>query len=301
MEIDQTTLADFNKVLKESKKDENNMVIDQKIKNTMAKYSDQLSNGVLPELLLLKAKIGEEGPQKILLTLAGNKDDVVTIHHSIPFILTNDKLILLRNEDDEFGQKVYNTLAEKLGTKLVQGREPEYNKEKNSERGVMQADHTSCHFLALGILKDLTKEDLKQVSAFEKNFDPLPKSLKYSQSSKYIENSLSKEGKAQAVKTDDKTALQYVKKNKIQEGDQIITRITTKSKKFKSQLNQAIGQVGENFSPNYIAAKILENQKNAKSEKSSGPEVALKTSPRSSPRATTTSAPFPPPEIGGRQ
>ena len=47
------------------------------------------------------------------------------------------------------------------------------------------------------------------------------------------------------------------------------------------------------------ANKALEK---AKSEKSSGQEGVLDTLPNSSPRAKTTSAPFPPPpEIGGRQ
>ena len=326
MEIDQKTLTDFNNTLKGSAKDENNMVDNPVIKNTMAELSDQLSGAVSQNLLSLKDKIKTKGPQKILLTLAGNKDGVVTIHHSIPFILTNDKLILLRNEDDEFGQNVYGTLAEKLGTKLVQnGLQPEYNLERKKERGVMQADHTSCHFLALGILKDLTKEDLKQVSAFEKNFDPLPKSLKYSQSLKYIGTSLSEEGQKQKVKNVGtlaaQTALQYVEKNKTQEGDQITTRITTKFNKFKLQLDQAIGEVGEDSSPKDIAAKILKNKQNAKAGcfscirsasslfSSNSPSSSSRATKKArvvsdapgSPRATTTSAPFLPPsspEIG---
>ena len=331
MEIDQTTLADFNKVLKESAKDGNNMVNDPVIKNRMAKLSDQLSGGVLQTLSPLKDKIKTEGPQKILLTLAGKEGDVVTIHHSIPFILTNDKLILLRNEDDEFGQNVYNTLAKNLGTKLVQnGLQPEYNKDEKSARGVMQADHTSCHFLGLGILKDLTKKNLTDLIESTKDgvFNPTPTMMKYSQSSTYIKTLLSEEGKKQPIKnvgkTAAQTALEYAKKNKIEEGDQITTRITTKFNNFKSQLNQAIGQVGEDSSPKNIAAKILKNKQNAKagcfscirsasslfssnspsssSRATKKARVVSDASPSSSSRATTTSAPFPPPpEIGGRQ
>ena len=300
MEIDQTTLADFNKALKGSAKDENNMVIDSEIKKWMEGLSEQLSDGVFKNLLSLKDNIEAEGPKKILLTLAGNKDGVVTIHHSIPFILTNDKLILLRNEDDEFGQQVYKTLAKKLGTKLVQnGLQPEYNLKKKKERGVMQADHTSCHFLALGILKDLTKENLTDLIESTKGdvFYPTPTMMKYSQSSTYIKTLL-EEGQNQAVKTDGTTALQYVTKNKPREGDQTITRITTKFDKFKLQLKQAIGEVGEDSSPEDIAAKILENQV-AKKEESEKARVV--SDAPGSPRATTTSAPFLPPsspEIG---
>ena len=268
----------------------------------MEGLSEQLSDGVLKNLLSLKDNIEAEGPKKILLTLAGKEGNVVTIHHSIPFILTNDKLILLRNEDDEFGQQVYKTLAEKLGTKLVQGREPEYNKEKNSERGVMQADHTSCHFLALGILKDLTKENLTDLieSTKEGVFNPTPTMMKYSQSSKYIENSLSKEGKEQPVKTDGKTASTYLNVNKSKTDDgKVITRITTKFNNFKSQLNQAIAEVGNDSNPQNIATKILENQV-TKKEQSEKAKVSPDASPSSSPRATTTStlSPSPSPVIG---
>ena len=325
MEIDQKTLTDFNKVLKESAKDENNMVIDPKIKNTMAELSDQLSGAVSQNLLSLKDKIKTKGPQKILLTLAGNKDGVVTIHHSIPFILTNDKLILLRNEDDEFGQNVYNTLAKNLGTKLVQnGLQPEYNLERKKERGAMQADHTSCHFLALGILKDLTKENLTDLieSTNDGVFNPTPTMMKYSQSSKYIKTLLSEEDKKQPVKTDGRSASTYLNANKSTTDDgKVITRITTKFDNFKSQLNQAIGQVGEDSSPKDIAAKILKNKQNAKAGcfscirsasslfSSNSPSSSSRATKKArvvsdapgSPRATTTSAPFLPPsspEIG---
>ena len=65
-----------------------------------------------------------------------------------------------------------------------------------------------------------------------------------------------------------------------------------------SKMKSMVGQ-GESFAE--IAKEAIETLKRAKSEKSSGREVVSDASPRSSPRATTTSTPFPPPEIGGRQ
>ena len=60
--------------------------------------------------------------------------------------------------------------------------------------------------------------------------------------------------------------------------------------------------VGQGKSFDEIAKEAIETLERAKSEKSSGPEVVLKNSPSSSPRANTSSAPFPPssPEIGRR-
>ena len=159
--------------------------------------------------------------------------------------------------------------------------------------------------MALGILKDLTKEDLQKASAFENGFDPLAKSLKYSQSSTYIETSL-KEGKEQPVKTDGTIASQYAAKNKRTEGGQIITRITTKFNKFKSELKKAIADVDDaSYDPENIAKIILENQKKpfakiadgatqtletVKREESSEAAVFRKQSPDTSPRPPNQSA-----------
>ena len=203
---------------------------------------------------------------------------------------------MLRNEDDEFGQDVYNTLAKKLGTKLVQnGFQPEYNSEKKKERGAMQADHTSCHFLALGILKDLTKENLTDLieSTKEGVFNPTPTMMKYSQSLTYIKTLLSEEDQQQKVKANGRSASTYLNANKSTTDDgKVITRITTKFNNFKSQLNQAIGQVGEDSNPQNIATKILENQAAKKEQSEKAKSVS--DSP-DSPRATTASTPFSPP------
>ena len=267
MEIDQTALADFDKLFKEKPRDEGTI-------NKMIELSAQLSNSALETLSSLKKQIedNEEVSKKILLTLVVNNGSVLKIYHSIPFILTTNKLILLRNEDDVFGQKVYETIAKSLNIKLLQNKlQPEYNLEQKKIRGVFQSDHTSCHFIGLGILKDLDKNDLKELIKSTEGgvFNPTPKMLKYSQSITYLNTILGKEDKKSiAVKKNGKNVYEYVGANKKDGGDQIITRISDKFKKFKNELKEAISETydlsGDDYSPSSIATKMLENQKTSK-------------------------------------
>jgi hypothetical protein len=178
---------------------------------------------------------------------------------------------LLRSEDDLFGQKVYETIAESLKIQLLQNKlQPEYNLEKKKIRGVCQSDQTSCHFMGLGILKDLNKNDLKELIKSTEGgfFNPTPKMLKYSQSKTYLNTILGKEDrKSPAVKKDGKNVYEYVGVNKKIIGDQIKTRITDKFEKFKKELKKAINEtrdLSDDYSPSRIATKMLENQKASK-------------------------------------
>jgi hypothetical protein len=267
MEIDETAFAEFNKLFMENPYGEVTI-------NKMVELSAQLSNSALETLSSLKKQIEdrEEVSKKILLTVVANDDGVLKIYHSIPFILTTNKLILLRNEDDLFGQKVYETIAESLKIELLQNKlQPEYNLEQKKIRGVFQSDQTSCHFIGLGILKDLNKNDLKELIKSTEGgvFNPTPKMLKYSQSTTYLNTILGKEDrKSPAVKKNGENVYEYVSVNKKDVSNQITTRISDKFKKFKNELKGAISEThdlsGEDYSPSSIANKMLENQKASK-------------------------------------
>ena len=267
MEIDETAFAEFNKLFMENPYGEVTI-------NKMVELSAQLSNSALETLSSLKKQIEdrEEVSKKILLTVVANDDGVLKIYHSIPFILTKNKLILLRSEDDLFGQKVYETIAESLKIQLLQNKlQPEFNLEQKKIRGVFQSDQTSCHFIGLGILKDLNKNDLKELIKSTEGgvFNPTPKMLKYSQSKTYVNTILGKEDrKSPAVKKNGENVYEYVSVNKKIVGDQMATRISDKFKKFKNELKEAIRETdylsGDDYSPSSIATKMLENQKASK-------------------------------------
>ena len=81
-----------------------------------------------------------------------NSPSGISLDHSIPFVVTDKKLILMRDEHDLFGQPLLEDIAKGLQVELVQGSSPIYDK-KDPKRTSIQGDHASCHFIALGILK----------------------------------------------------------------------------------------------------------------------------------------------------
>jgi len=233
------------------------------------KLAEKTANQTLEELTKLKDKAEQEGPQKLLLTsVIQNKEDA-RLCHSTPLVLTDKKMILMRDENGKFTQKMLVKSAKKLEVEIVQSRDPAYYAAKKQETS-MQADITSCHFMALGILKDLTQEDLEKVATFEKGFEPLSKSLKYSQSTKYITNLLSEKSQEVPVKKDGRTVAQYIDDNKKYESDQRGSRIVNKFKQFAARLESAIeGFGGDEISPELMATKMLENQRAAEVGKES--------------------------------
>ena len=132
-------------------------------------------------------------PLKVMLTFLQRETSdseflVDRGRHSIPLLITDEKLILLR---DEGNPKSLAIVAQNLGLRFVQQKEPEqYTVE--TEKGPkikstsIQGDHSNCNGIAVGILKDLTAEDVAKVSAFKDRYTPLPKMLKYSQSENFI-------------------------------------------------------------------------------------------------------------------
>jgi len=112
-------------------------------------------------------------PIKLIITSI--KEDKIS--HSEPFCLSKNKLISLRDSTrfSEFFQKNSSDLKIPFITpKIVKGKS-------------YQGDAESCHFIAIAILKDLTKEDLKRLSSVEDGYIPSAKMFKYSQSISYIE------------------------------------------------------------------------------------------------------------------
>ena len=118
---------------------------------------------------------------------------------------------------------MHKEMAESIGVKLV---------EPASSYRSIQSDAKSCHFIALGILKDLTKKDLEEISTFENGFKPLAKSLKYSQSGIYIENMLSENTRNEEVKKG-LTAGEY--RNKYKTEDDLGAR---RKSNFPKKINQ---------------------------------------------------------------
>ena len=217
------------------------------------------------DLLPLKQ---EGGSHKILLTLARKNPKTpsgISLDHSIPFVLTGDKLVLMRDENDSFGQSLFEDIAKGLGITLVQSSNPIYDK-KDPKRTSIQGDHASCHFIALGVLKDLTKEDLRTFSAFNHGFNPLPKSLKYSQSAGHIKNVLDEESAQEPVKKDGRTAEQYAKQHKTVSENGVITRINDKFNQFKSDLTEVVEKSEWEATPQMVATAILTKRESQKEE-----------------------------------
>jgi hypothetical protein len=135
-------------------------------------------------------------PLKVMLTFLQRETSdseflVDRGRHSIPLLITDDKLILLRDEGNPATPKSLAVVAQNLGLCFVQQKEPaqyavETEKGPKTKSTSIQGDHSNCNGIAVGILKDLTSEDVAKVSAFEDRYTPLPKMLKYSQSENFI-------------------------------------------------------------------------------------------------------------------
>ena len=193
-------------------------------------------------------KIVENNPNqsghKIMMTFGqrdGEGSDILLErYHSTPILLTQDKLIVLRDEYSTFGQKLLQSIADNFGVRLVQQpteHETEESSEtKSDEQYSMQADHTSCNGMALGILKDLTREDVAHLSKCEDGYMPLPKMLKYSQSIGYIERYFP-QLLDQSVKKDGTTLREYIQRSKGIDSDGVeTTRINDKLRSIKEDV-----------------------------------------------------------------
>ncbi len=182
-----------------------------------------------------------QNAQKIMLTFCMRKTpedqeiDMESIH-VLPLLLTSDKLILLRNEKEKFCLKVLAALAKKLEVALVKQHENQTERKTSIQR-----DYTSCMGIAAGILKDLTADDLRQVSQFEDGYKPLPKMLKYSQSLSHVEAVVG-DAKSAPVKSGGITLEEYIRDGKASEHG---SRIATKLAEFKESWAQKFSRSDE--------------------------------------------------------
>lgn len=134
------------------------------------------SNGDGSDLIESVKKISDtqkNAPTKLIITSMSEG----TITHSEPFCLSENKLIALRDSNrfsEFFKNHSLNSKIPFIAPKII---------EKKSYQG----DAESCHFIAMAILKDLTKEELEKLSVAENGYVPSPKMFKYSQSLFYVE------------------------------------------------------------------------------------------------------------------
>ena len=209
------------------------------------------------------------GPHKIILSVTNGPDKLA---HSVPVVMTEGKFILMRRDDNRNIQGILPKIAEKLGLDYIQNAEANYSQE-NPKPSAPQGDSSSCHFFALGVLKDLTKKDLVTVAALE-NGDAHPeKSLKYSQSSAYINDVLDANNKGESIKDGKEVPVrEYAQqhKKKLEDGT-FQTRITDKIQSFHKDLSGVSSSSGEVLDIKAVAKEIL-NRRELRREKKRGGE-----------------------------
>lgn len=222
-------------------------------------------------------KLREKNPNqiiKILFTLGEKNNDSkqmsVDAYHSTPAVLTDNKLILLRDEYRYFTIKFFSQLAQHLNLEFVQQipvnpntiqKKVEYdpdNKEFN-ERTSMQGDLKSCQGIGVGILKDLTHEDLETISGFQNQYQPLPKMLKYSQSKKHIsKNFPAIEPKNIKAGSEELSLSNYLDLHT--DKKKLETRIDSKLGKLRTEM-AALDKAGDSqasANPRALASKLLD-------------------------------------------
>ena len=185
--------------------------------------------------------------------------------HSNPLLLTDKKLILLRDESEPIGIKYLQEISRRLGVNLIQQIviDPTQPKKPREQRTSIQGDHKNCNGIAVGILKDLDQSDLAKVSQFEDGYLPLAKMLKYSQSESHIIKNFPTLAN-EPVKKDGTTLLDYISQNKFQENGELKTKISTKMEALKSDFKSLESE----GTPTKWAQKILaERQLNKQKER----------------------------------
>ena len=181
-------------------------------------------------------------PIKILITFAQREnpqsDILIEHYHTEPLILTREKLICLRDIDEEDGLKIFDGVAKNLEVSLV--RQKNICVEANNNKLTsIQSDFTSCAAIAIGILKDLTLDDVGEISQFINSYIPLEKMLKYSQSKQHISVNFP-DLLFRPVKSDGTSLLKYIEKNKEYKNgnNEIKTRVIDKVDKIKSAMEK---------------------------------------------------------------
>lgn len=219
-------------------------------------------------------RANNQSPIKVMLTFLQKETPesdylVERGRHSVPLVITNDKLIMLRDDTNPLAAETFKAVAQNLGLQFVQQKEPaQYtiqteNGEKIKSTSI-QADHSNCNGIALGILKDLTKEDLIRVADFEDGYTPLPKMLKYSQSEGFILKTYPKLANEAVKFNEDGTAkstlIDYVRDNsRTEDGKKVGTRIGDKMDRMRQDMSELNPQDKGKWTQ-----KILEKRAQAK-------------------------------------
>lgn len=170
----------------------------------------------------------EDSPKELILS------------HSTPIVLTKEKLILLREDSSmHITLNILSGISRELGLNFVKMGKGEVESRESDNRSI-QSDNVSCLALAVGILKDLDEEKLKEVVAFEDGSKLSPVMLKYSQSIKYIKEEFP-ELITSSIKPSGETLIEYVERGReeAKKSGSAYTRdrITGKSERFKKDVS----------------------------------------------------------------
>ncbi len=201
-------------------------------------------------------------PLKIFFTISvkenpESSDEILTKRHSLPLLLTDDKIIVLRDIDKR-SEDILSHAIRDMGLRLIRpfikhNTATGDDKATSSEKKIsIQGDHKNCTGITAGILKDLQNFDAAAISTLEDGYleycdskvgdieimpnymrNLLAKLLKFSQSVGYVE--ATKLG-THPVKKDGTTLLKYVTDNKSITEGKVTTRISSKMDKMRQDM-----------------------------------------------------------------
>ncbi|NBV05816.1 MAG: hypothetical protein EBS06_01085 [Proteobacteria bacterium] len=223
-------------------------------------------------------KKNNPSPIKVMLTFLQkdtpkSDDPVERGRHSVPLLITNEKLIMLRDDTrNPVVIRILGDIAKNLSISFIHQKEPAFNDKGNQTS--IQSDYLNCDGIAIGILKDLTAEDLSIVSAFENFYIPLPKMLKYSQSKNFIlknypelANEPIKFNEDKTIKT---TLIDYVRENsrykvsnletEQEVKEKVSNRISNKMDRMRQDMAELSPEDQSNWTKKILEKRMQERQ-----------------------------------------
>jgi len=237
----------------------------------------------------------EEGsfPTKVMLTILAQKTaaseyEVAEERHSVPLLLTDRKIICLRDLDkrtkeildlvvDGFEREGREMKLIKQSSKYTEAERLRHEHrhdlapvEEMPKPTSIQGDHKNCTGIAIGILKDLKRENLIRLSELEADYgaSEMPAVIyKYSQSTKHITENYP-ELTANPVKADGTSLMEYVAKHKA------VSTAPTGASAISNRISDKMDQMRHDMSildedPEGWVGKIMELHEKRKEDKSS--------------------------------
>lgn len=205
----------------------------------------EVSDGFMSEIKMLH-KSAE--PLKMVFALYQDNGVCELLYHATPIIITDRKLIFLRDEKDFAVCELLQKVAQGLGLEIVEQVETEIGLDIEEDNSSFQYDRVSCGAIAVGILKDIDNEDIAKISDFDTCYTPLPKMLKYSQSTSYLRR-FSEELLKMPVKESGESLGEYVVRNKVAINSSGVpsatTRIVEKVHSFFSKIPEGLIEAGD--------------------------------------------------------